>query len=215
MIGAGMKAEDVAEYLRSNPAFFEQHADLLAQIRVPHPHGGRAIPLSERQVLALREKARALEAKLAELIQFGEENDGIAAKVHRLALALLASHDRAAADHALAHHLREDFTVPQVAVRVWRGDDAVGAASAELRDYAGSLAHPYCGPNNGSEAMSWFGEGAPQVRSCALVPLRAGGATFGLLALGAEEPRRFYPEMGTVYLERIGDMAAAALARFL
>jgi uncharacterized protein YigA (DUF484 family) len=214
MSGAGMDPEDVAEYLRSHPAFFEQYVDLLAQIQVPHPHGGRAIPLSDRQVLALREKSRALEAKLAELIQFGEENDGIAAKVHRLALALLAPTERAAAEHALAHHLREDFAVPHVALRLWHDVDHAAAASEELRDYAGSLAHPYCGPNNGSEAMSWFGEGAAHVRSCALVPLRAGGETFGLLALGADEPRRFYPEMGTVYLERIGDMAAAALSRF-
>ncbi len=36
-------AEDVAEYLKTNPGFFEQYADLLAQIYVPHPHGGRAV----------------------------------------------------------------------------------------------------------------------------------------------------------------------------
>ena len=60
---------------------------------MPHPHGGRAIPLSERQVISLREKNRALEAKLAELIQFGEENDAIGEKVQRLALALLGSRD--------------------------------------------------------------------------------------------------------------------------
>ena len=36
-------AEDVAEYLKSNPAFFEQYAELLAQIFVTHPHGGHAV----------------------------------------------------------------------------------------------------------------------------------------------------------------------------
>jgi uncharacterized protein YigA (DUF484 family) len=211
-----MKADEVADYLRNNPAFFEQYADLLAQIYVPHPHGGRAIPLSDRQVLTLREKMRALEAKLAELIQFGEENDAIATKVHRLALALLVPTEREAVERALTYHLREDFSVPHVAVRVWRADEASSeSASAELRSYAAGLSHPYCGPSNGSKAMSWFGEGAPHVRSCALVPLTERGEAFGLLALGAEEPRRFYPEMGTVYLERIGDMASAALLRFL
>lgn len=212
-----MKAEEVADYLRSNPAFFAQYADLLAQVHVPHPHGGRAIPLAERQVLSLREKSRALEAKLGELIQFGEENDAIAAKVHKLALGLLAPAAREGVEAALAQHLREDFGVPQVALRVWHGDGDMKAnvASTELREYAASLSHPYCGPNNGSEAMSWFGEAAPQVRSCALVPLRREGETFGLLALGAESERRFYPEMGTVYLERIGEMASAALARVL
>ena len=35
--------EDVADYLKNNPGFFEQYADLISQIFLPHPHGGRAI----------------------------------------------------------------------------------------------------------------------------------------------------------------------------
>ena len=51
-----MRAEDVAQYLQDHPQFFEEHLDLLAQISLPHPHGGRTISLSERQLVALREK---------------------------------------------------------------------------------------------------------------------------------------------------------------
>ncbi len=55
----------------------------------PHPqHGGQAISLAERQLHALRDKIRALELNY-ELIRFGEENDDISTKVHRLAVALL------------------------------------------------------------------------------------------------------------------------------
>ena len=43
-----MDASAVADYLKDNPAFFEQYADLLAEIFVPHPHGGRAIPIARR-----------------------------------------------------------------------------------------------------------------------------------------------------------------------
>ncbi len=63
-----MRADDVARYLRENPDFFESYADMLAEITVPHPHGGRAIPLSDRQMLGLREKSRALESRLTELL---------------------------------------------------------------------------------------------------------------------------------------------------
>jgi uncharacterized protein YigA (DUF484 family) len=38
---------------------------------------------------------------------------------------------------------------------------------------------------------------------------------FGLLALGSEEAERFFPEMGTLYLTRIGDLTASALRRQL
>ncbi|HZE11161.1 MAG TPA: DUF484 family protein, partial [Burkholderiales bacterium] len=102
-----MKADDVARYLRENPTFFETHADMLADISIPHPHGGRAIPLSDRQLLALREKSRALESRLTELLQIGEENDAIGEKMHRLSLALLAAPDWQSLMNALYFHLRE------------------------------------------------------------------------------------------------------------
>ena len=66
-----MSPEEVAQFLNQHPEFFEQYADMLAEVQIPHPHGGRAIPISERQILSLREKSRRLEAKLGELIRFG------------------------------------------------------------------------------------------------------------------------------------------------
>jgi hypothetical protein len=59
-----------------------------------------------------------------------------------------------------------------------------------------------------------FGEPAPLLKSFSIIPL-ASGEPFGVLALGSEDPQRFYPEMGTVYLKRIGEMAATALSRHL
>jgi uncharacterized protein YigA (DUF484 family) len=41
------------------------------------------------------------------------------------------------------------------------------------------------------------------------------GATIGMIALGSEDHERFYAGMGTIYLERLGEMASAALARVL
>ena len=36
-----------------------------------------------------------------------------------------------------------------------------------------------------------------------------------LLALGSEDPARFYAQMGTLYLQRIGELTSAALLRVL
>jgi uncharacterized protein YigA (DUF484 family) len=58
---------------------------------VPHPHGGRTISITERQMLALRDKNKQLEGKMGELLQFGEENDVISQKMHRLAIAMIAT----------------------------------------------------------------------------------------------------------------------------
>ena len=219
-----MKADDVARYLRENPTFFETHADMLADISIPHPHGGRAIPLSDRQLLTLREKSRALESRLTELLQIGEENDAIGEKMHRLSLALLAAPDWQSLLNVLYFHLREDFAVPHAAFRIWgaeRGAPEGAAGSPEFRGvgdqlkrYAASLSQPFCGPSSDAEAAAWFGESASHVRSVAHMALRDRDC-FGMLALGSEDVLRFYPEMGTLYLKRMGDLASAALLRFL
>src|SRR5918999_1891269 len=104
-----MTTDEIARFLRTHPSFFDQHPELLESIHVPHPYGGRAIPLSERQTVALREKLKLLEGKLAELLQFGEENDAISEKVHRLAVALAGAKDFPALASSLYFHLREDF----------------------------------------------------------------------------------------------------------
>jgi uncharacterized protein YigA (DUF484 family) len=211
-----MDANDVAQYLRSNPQFFDEHPQLLESIYVPHPHGGRAIPLTERQLLSLREKQRALEARLAELLRFGEDNDAIAEKVHRLSLALLGAKDFAAAAQALQFHLREDFAVPHVALRVWgrplpEGAPEAAPVEAALRDRAETLGAPQCGAAAGSPFLALFRDGGEHLRSIAVVPLGQ-TRTIGLLALASEDPQRFYAEMGTLYLRRIGELTVGALA---
>ena len=219
-----MKAEDVVRYLQDNPGFFEDYAELLAQIYIPHPHGGRAIPIAERQILTLRDKSRMLEGKLAELIQFGEENDAIGEKMHRLCLALLPAGDLQALLQALYYNLREDFAVPHAALRIWLPERSPAAASiaefapvsADLRRYAEGFEHPYCGADAHAEALFWFGDTAAQLRSAACIPLHdAGKACSGMLVLASEDPARFYPEMGTLYLKRLGELLSAALDRYL
>src|SRR5437763_15912037 len=96
-----MNAEEIARFLRSHPQFFNQHPDLLEAILVPHPYGGRAIPLAERQAVALRDKARLLEGRLGGLTKFGEGNDALSEKVQRLGVALVAARKLPALAHSL------------------------------------------------------------------------------------------------------------------
>ncbi|EXI76025.1 MAG TPA: DUF484 family protein [Candidatus Accumulibacter phosphatis] len=216
-----MRAEEVARYLQDNPQFFEQHAELVANMVVPHPHGGRAISITERQMLALRDKNRQLEGKMGELLQFGEENDALSAKMHRLAVGMIAAQSFQSVLHTLNLHLRDDFAIPHVALRLWRHPEGreelpeFAEVGEELQSFAETLALPFCGSTSGFETSSWFGEAASHVRSQGLIAMRNGGASLGMIALGSEDPERFYAGMGTIYLERLGEMAAAALARVL
>jgi len=214
-----MDASAVAEYLKQNPGFFEDYADVVAQIFVPHPHGGHAIPIAERQMLALRDKAYDLEQKLRELIRHGADNDLIGEKLHRSTLALFAAPDLETTLAVLSHSLREDFAVPQVAMRLWPAG-AIDASLPELaetpreiHEYADRLRAPYCGPEAVPQSRDWFG-GETAAQSFAYLPLRT-EKTFGMLALASDDALRFHAGMGTVYLLRLAELASVAIARFL
>lgn len=205
-----MKAADVAQYLQSNPDFFEEHADMLAEITLPHPHGGRTVSLSERQLLALREKNKELEKKLYELVEFAKENDALQHKLHEFTLTLFGAPDLLTLEDIVMRGLREIFAVPHVALHVWKGLPP----SAEVLSFADQQSQPVCAHHAVHDTASWFGESAGHLRSFAYLPLRDGEQSIGLLILASEDAQRFYPEMGTVFLQRIAEIVSSALRPF-
>lgn len=214
-----MTDADVAQYIEEHPEFLDAHVDILAKIRIPDPHEGRAIPLAERQMAQLRERTRILEEKLAELIEFGEENDTIGERMHRVTLALIAAPGLDDVLGTFYFHLREDFSVPHIALRIWGVDDAPGReefaqVSEEVLAFSNSLTSPYCTHHAMFDSVNWFAEAQPLLQSYAYVKL-AGEKFDGLMVLASEDVERFYPEMGTLYLQRLGDIASAAIARYL
>jgi uncharacterized protein len=215
-----MNSEDIAAYLKAHPEFFEQYAEMMSQINIPHPHGGRSIPISERQILTLRDKGKQLESKLREIIQFGEENDALSQKIHSISLALLRARDAQSVVQVALKHLCEDFAVPHVAMRLWcggRGADTspeFAPVSDAVHGFATALAEPSCSAEPAPETGALFGEHAPALKSFAYLPLRDGD-TFGLLVLASEDPQRYYAGMGTLYLSRLGDLIGCALAPHL
>ncbi|MEP7157210.1 MAG: DUF484 family protein [Betaproteobacteria bacterium] len=215
-----LSTEQIAEFLRANPDFFEQHVDVLLNINVTHPHGGRTVSIPERQLIATREKVKLLETKLAELIRFGEENDALSDRIHELTLRLVSCASLDQLVDTVYLDLLDNFQVPHVAVRFWNvaapesQSPEFQSVGNELHHFVDAMKEPYCGSHPVYETNLWFGEHAPHLKSYALVPLKS-GQTFGLLLMASENAERFYAEMGTVFLTRIGDVLAACLARYL
>ncbi len=206
-----MRAEEVARYLQDNPQFFEEHVETLAQIFLPHPHGGRTISLSERQMLALREKNKELEQKLREMITFAQDNDALQHKVHEFVVALFAARDLATLQEMIPHLLRDIFAIPHTVLRLWQ----TNPPSAEVLAFADAQTQPVCLHHAAHDSATWFGERAAQLHSYAYLPLHAGSETIGLLVLASEDKQRFYPEMGTVFLQRIAEAVSSALHPYL
>ena len=215
--------DDIANYLANTPDFFTRQAQLLASVQLTSPHGNRAVSLQERQAEMLREKIKALEHRLMDLMRHGNENVVIADRLHRWVCKLFEVQSDRALPATIATEIRNQFIVPQVAIKVWdvAGSYATEAfaqgVSEDAKTFASSLTQPYCGVNSGFEAVNWLDDTA-MAMSLALIPLREGpinsiGPAFGMLVLASPDPQRFQSGMGTDFLERIAELASAALSR--
>jgi uncharacterized protein YigA (DUF484 family) len=215
-----MQEDDVKDYLKNNPHFFEKNAPLLAEIHLPSPHGGGTISLAERQQLAQRDKINALEERFAELVLNAEDNDAIANKIHRFTVLLQQARHFDAIEQLISHHLPEDFNISDTCLRIWANPinpiDAENLVFAEvpepIQNWVKSVHNVYCGETPTSIIIDdWFIEPATSV---AVLPLR-NGSVYGFLALSSEQTDRFYVGMGTDFLQKLADHISAALSRHL
>jgi uncharacterized protein YigA (DUF484 family) len=216
----GITEQDIADYLANTPTFFERHAELLATVQLTSPHGNRAVSLQERQMEMLRERIRGLERKIMEMVRSGQENVAIAERLHRWTRSLLQGAAPADLPALVVDELKMEFLVPQVGLRLWEVDARYASepfarpVSDDVRSFVASLPVPFCGLNSGFEAAQWLDEPAAAI-SLAMVPLCAheAGPAFGLLVLASPDATRFAPGMGLDFLQHIGELAGAALAR--
>jgi uncharacterized protein YigA (DUF484 family) len=214
----------VATFLGAHADFFERHATLLAQLRLPHQRGdGSTVSLVERQVDVLRERTREIELRLKALVDNGRANDALAEKIQRLARRLVHARNVRQRLTTIESCLREDFGVREFVIVLAGGDPAlapleqrclrrVADDDAGLRSFESLFAsgRPRCGRVRDSQRDYLFPSGEIEVGSVALVPLAAGTAQ-GVLAIASPDADYFNPSMGTDYLARIGELIAAAL----
>ncbi|MEO6276728.1 DUF484 family protein [Roseateles sp.] len=223
----GITETDIANYLAATPGFFERHSTLLASVQLQHPHGARTVSLQERQAEMLRDKIKGLELRVIDMIRNGQDNVAISDRLHRWTLAVMRAVGTPELPEVLLSELRHQFMIPQASLRLWGVAPAHEAlefaalVSPDVRSFASSLSQPYCGVNSGFEAARWLGlsESGGTATSLALIPLSLPkhneGKPFGLLVLGSPDPTRYTAEMGTDFLNRVGEIASAGLAGLL
>jgi uncharacterized protein len=214
-----MQADDIKKYLKNNPEFFEQNASFLADIKLPSPHGTGTISLAERQQLAQRDKINALESNFAELVLNARDNDAIANKIHAFNVELHKAKNFDAIEQLVSALLPEHFDLSDTCLRVWaqpldtstHANLVFSAMPEETKTWIAAQLQAYCGKPPAIVADDWFIEPA---ESLAIIPLRAAN-TIGFLALASDDANRFFAEMGTDFLSKIGEILSAALSRHL
>ncbi|HXG28734.1 MAG TPA: DUF484 family protein [Nevskiales bacterium] len=212
--------EQVAGWLSAHPDFFERHPEVLEALNLHHRVGGKAVSLIEHQVQRLRERNRQLQGRLKALLDTARENESRVLHLQDLARALIVARNLTDVFKALDAGLRRDFSVDAVFLGLKRdapresglpglhyltADDAVVGA---FRDFF-RQPRPVCGPLSERQLSLLFPGEAELLKSAAVMPLGK-PVMLGMLVVASREPKRFRPDIGTLFLELIADLVAAA-----
>ncbi len=213
----------VIDYLQKNPGVLESYPEVFTALSIPH-HGGDVASLVERQLKILRAENATLKKNLAELVSIARENEELNQRFHRLATELISAnqlHDVLAmvqdqvqtffyTDYVLFKFLPE-ITDKKKRLSAHYLDKKSGIVET-IRPW---LEHrkPVCGQLDDHISRELFGVDI-NVESCALVPLYHTGE-LGLLCLGSVSKERFNRDMGTIFLEQLGELVSTRIQGLL
>ena len=211
----------VADYLRENPNFLIDHPEILECVEVSHDSGS-ASSLIERQVRALRASNEDLSRQLNRLVQVASENERLMSRLHRLTLDLLSiGTDQDFFAH-LTDSLLNDFNADIVTICLFDAEAAadagenvrgIGSEDPALDPFRRLLEkdRTVCGRLSESKLEFLFGKRAPWVQSTAFVPLGDKGED-GMMVIGSSDTARFFPGMGTLFLDLLADVISVSLS---
>ena len=220
--GFRLGPKQIAAYLRDNPDFFERHADLLADLRVPHSSGTGAVSLVERQLELLRRRNEDLRRTLEEYVANARASDELARQLNQLVTKLLGCPGSKERLSVLPGQLREIFALDFVRLLLFEalpGEysvvDGLTATPREKVMSEGlsgvlSSSAPRCGRYSSEQREFLFGKEAGEVASVALAPLGHRGK-LGLLALGSRDPDHYHRGKSTEFLGRLSAIVSVAV----
>lgn len=208
----------VADYLRKHPDFFVEFPDILQNIELNHSSGA-AVSLIERQVESLRKNNSELERQLMQLVQVASENEELMSRLHHLSVKLLQMDSGKAFFTHLGNALLNDFNADILQICLFDANQALDAGEdvraihRDDREIEPFLRHldkheTVCGRLGANKTEFLFGSKARWVQSAALVPLGKNGC-HGMMAIGSSDESRFYPGMGTLFLDLLANVISA------
>ncbi len=216
---ASISADDVVIYLKTNPDFFVNRDDLLAELALPH-QSGKAISLLERQVTILRERSIESRQTLHKLLENARHNDQLFQVTRNLILTLLDEDDIAQLISVTEANLS---TQPGIdACTLLMTEDSISGntrptrttAAAELQQRFPSLFHEQrviCqGVDRDTATILFPGHSSP-VRSVALCPVKTHGRLLAVLTLGNHSRDYFNSDLDTLFLEFIADVLGSLI----
>lgn len=205
--------QEVIHFLESNTDFFVRYADLLETLKV-NEKNGTVTSLINHQVNVLKERNAQLKSKLYELISFAEENEKLMSQVFELTLQLSQISHVANVTKHFVRFVKQYFN-PDMFKLVMPEYDSLNNSTEVLcideqkrGDFNNIFASffqdnkPLAGRLQKDKLVFIFGQRAPEVGSCVILPIGK-NAEKGLLVFAGFDENRFNPEVSTDLLFRL------------
>lgn len=212
----------VRDYLGQNPDFFEQNPDVFEAINISHD-SGKAISLVERQVILIRERNKELSGQIDQILSTAQENEVLMEKTKRLVLNLIKANDLNSLIKALNVSLKSDFSTEFFSLTLIDNGSIPSKTSANIvskndaEENIGALItanKALCGVRSDKEIALLFGKQADNIGSIIALPLK-NTDTFGFLALGHSDSEFYSDEIGTVFIDYIGDLLNELIPKYI
>ena len=217
--------QDMLNYLREHPAFFEKHQDILEGLSLSH-ETGTAISLIERQVQILREQKEAQQQQLQSLISTAHNNEKLNNNVNALILELLDASSLSEVLDIIEKRIRADFEADAIVIKLLASGNTVLKDHEELTTWQQpalaigekvmTAREPVCGSFNKEQMQALFDDA--DIQSAGIIPLakdKDSKNCYGIIAIGSYDPQRFRADMGTLFLSLIGQVLTRILKRHL
>lgn len=207
-----MQEAQVKNYLANNPDFLHKNPQLLTHMELNH--GDENTPsLVERQIKVLRERNQVLQRQLIDMLHAACNNENLLVQSNQFMLELLQTDGLESLCNKVISSLKQDFSLDGVAlvlvgnypptdrVKVLsRAEEIKAMLNCQFPD-----SQPLCGRLEEQPKKALFGELCKELQSFVLVPLGE-QCEYGLLALASQDPLRFDPSMGTLFVELIAKL---------
>ncbi len=215
MTDAQLDADRIRTWLEQHPDFLAQHPELLDGLELPASDES-VTSLIGYQNQRLIEQNRQLKHQLEHLSGIAGQNEKLMQRLHKLTLHLSSTSDLTDFIERLGDALRDDFDADTIGLLLRQAPNdvfdhaLVHQLDDEQPDWVQSLIKqqtPYCGRLTQAKRKHLLADEADQITSAALVPLD----DQGLLLIGARSAERFHPDMGTLFLDLLGETVRVQL----
>jgi len=207
----------IVSYLEDNPEFFNQHPELVLDLRI-NDHQRGTVSLIERQQQLLRQKIHGLEEEITQLMAIANQNEQLFGLYSDLYLRLL---DCQSAQELLDCLYRATTELLSLAdLKLYLVDDKDVSHSCiiqgDAKDVLTTRLHEhdyYFGRIQQSEQKMLFDQEIDG--SVVMIKLEHQSEVIGFLAIRSHDAEHFDPRMDTLLLGQFKKLVAKLLAKYL